>query len=535
MTATDQLRLHLTARIGTDGALRDPCRSRVLESALFLALLERTRKEPAVRDRLTAYLDSHRDSPQPLDRLLARAALGSRAETAVLLDVDDFLGRAPDFTGPRKRALLDAVLYLLDAGLAPQAPAPPAFSQHCLHPWARVQVTAVKVVLAHAHGIFGTVTDKDLRLLRSTQRAGTVWEGNLLLHLSVLHALALAPGHDRLVVEGIQTAVQHQRADGGMPFIRDEDTWTTATAAIALHAAGADRPVLESMAGRLLALQYPSGGWSHSQHAQLTDVDCTSVAIEALHLTDPAAHRPRIRRAVRALHAVRGQDGGFPTYLAGAPSEACMTAAAANALSTQGTTHREELAQTLAHLASQQRENGTFPPDWSSSRYHTVFRAALAASPGAGTPDKSVQRMTRRCEELALNTQNTDGGWGQQDGAASDALSTAYALITLTAAGNGPEALAAAADATAYLLTQQRPNGSIISVPDSIGPRPFGFTIPVLADVFTLLALGHLTHRITPEAPRTGGRPTRWALPDPTACRTHLGHPAASHRRSHTL
>ncbi|MGA5134214.1 prenyltransferase/squalene oxidase repeat-containing protein [Streptomyces olivoreticuli] len=541
MAATARLRFHLTSRIGPDGALREPCHSRVLESALLLTLLERARKEPVARSRLTAYLNSHRDSSQPLDRLLARAALGRRTERADLLDVDDFLSRAPDFTGPRKRALLDAVLYLLGAGLAPQAPAPRAFSQRFLHPWARVQVTAVKVILAHAHGLIDTVRDEDVSLLRSTQRTGTVWEGNLLIHLSVLHALALAPGHDQLVAEGIRTALEHQRADGGMPFICNEDTWATAIAGVALHATGASRLVMERIAGRLIALQQPNGGWSHSEHAQLTDVDCTSVAVEALHLTDPAAHRPRIRRAVGALHALRGQDGGFPTYLSGAPSEACMTAAAANALSTQGTAQHDMLAQTLAYLTSQQREDGTFPPDWSSSRHHTVFRATLAATAGTDAPDGSVQGMTRRCRKLVLDTQNADGGWGQQDGAASDALSTAYALITLTTAGAGPEALAAATGATAYLLTQQRPDGSIAGVPDSIGPRPFGFAIPVLTDAFTLLALGHLTHRVAPEAPTTARTPTRPALLDPTACRAHPGRPATSrqthetsHRRSHT-
>jgi squalene-hopene/tetraprenyl-beta-curcumene cyclase len=50
----------------------------------------------------------------------------------------------------------------------------------------------------------------------------------------------------------------------------------------------------------------------------------------------------------------------------------------------------------------------------------------------------------------------------------------------------------------AYLLTQQRADGSIVSIPDSIGPRPFGFTVPALADAFTLLALGHLARRLAP-------------------------------------
>lgn len=236
--ATARLRSHLLDLIRPDGILHSPCRSRVLESALLLALLERTRLEPAARSRLAAYLALHCDSREPLDRLLARAALHHRPDPAGLLDVERFLTRAPDFTGPRKRALLHAVLTLLDAVPTEDeiTAAPEAFNLHRLHAWARVQVTAVKAVLAHARG-YRLIDEGDLELLRSTQRPGTVWEANLLIHLSVLHALLPVPGQYPLVVEGVRTAMQHQRPDGGLPFICDEDTWVSATAGVALHAA----------------------------------------------------------------------------------------------------------------------------------------------------------------------------------------------------------------------------------------------------------------------------------------------------------
>ncbi|MFJ2189831.1 prenyltransferase/squalene oxidase repeat-containing protein [Kitasatospora sp. NPDC087861] len=496
--ATTRLRSHLEGRIEADGAVRSPCHSRVLESALLMALLDRTGLEPDARARLADYLATHRDSPRRLDRLLARAALGGpTAASLVPLDVADFLAHAPDFTSARKHALLHAVLLLLGAAPTTGFPDPDAFSPHGLHAWARVQVTAVKAILAHAYGRSAAISEDDLALLRSTQHPGTLWEGNLLIHLSVLHALAPLPGQHRMVADGIRTALAHQRPDGGIPFISDEDTWVTATAAVALHTAGAPRAAMDTVAQRLLRLQHP-GGWSYTERAQLADVDCTSAALEALHLADPDTHRTAIRRAIDHLTALQAPDGGFPTYLAGAPSEACMTAAAANALSTQGPIRRHALDAALDHLASQQRPDGSFAPDWSSSRHHTVFRATLAAAHHPGPPDSPARRIIRRATQLALNSQNSDGGWGQQDGDASDALSTAYALITLT----GHPAPAPAARGTAYLLTQQRPDGSISSIPDSIGPRPFGFSVPALADVFTLLALGHLDHRLTP-APLT--------------------------------
>ncbi|MFD4922287.1 prenyltransferase/squalene oxidase repeat-containing protein [Streptomyces goshikiensis] len=506
--ATLRLRTHVKDRIDADGALRSPCHSRVLESALFLALLDRTRRESAGRDRLAVYLAGHRDSVDPMDRLLARTALDRQPNTAPAADMERFLAQAPDFTGPRKRALLQAVLLLLGSAVATGLPDPEAFSHRGLHSWARVQVTAVKAVLAHAHGQPHLVDERDLDLLRSTQRAGTVWEGNLLIHLSVLHALARLPGHDRLIAEGIRTALEHQRADGGMPFICDEDTWVTATAGVALHAAGAPAPVLDAVARRLLHLQHPDGSWSYTEHARLADTDCTSVAAEVLHLTGPDSRRAPVHRAIGALHALKGEDGGFPTYLAGAPSEASMTAAAANALSTQGPTQRAAVDAALEFLAAQQHPDGSFPPDWSSSRHHTIFRATLAAAGHLDIPGSAGQRITHRAIRLVLHTQNADGGWGRQDGDASDALSTAYALITLTR----QDAAGPAARGAAYLLTQQRPDGSIASIPDSIGPRPVGFTVPALADTFALLALGHLTRRLALAPPQPGPlTPTRRA------------------------
>ncbi|MEU7428605.1 prenyltransferase/squalene oxidase repeat-containing protein [Streptomyces sp. NPDC040750] len=505
-----RLRSHLLGRIDPDGALREPCRSRVLESALTVVLLDRTGLQPASRDRLAAYLAPHRDGPDVLDRLLARAALGERFAVNGLLDIEHLLRRAPGFAGLRKRAFMDAVLFLLGATSTAEFPITEAFSPHGLHPWAHVQVTSVKVILAHAAGKPRHIQKRDLELLRTTQRAGTVWEGNLLVHLSVLHALATLPGHDRLITEGIHTALEHQRADGGMPFICDEDTWCTATAGVALHVAAAPTPTLHAIAGRLARLQHPDGGWSFTDRAQLADVDCTSVGLELLHLVGPDTYRGPIRSALHALHALRGPDGGFPTYVAGAPSEACMTAAAVNALSTQGHAQRVAVDTALRYLAAQQYPDGSFPPDWSSSRLHTVFRAVLAAARLSGESDGPVQRMARQAVHLVVSTQNSDGGWGQQDGTLSDALSTAYALIALLGQSEPRPAIRG----VAYLLTQQRADGSISSVPDSIGPRPFGFTVPVLADVFALLALGHLIRR---------------CQPSPTVERNHRAQPHAPH------
>ncbi|MFI6449774.1 hypothetical protein [Kitasatospora sp. NPDC050543] len=88
-----------------------------------------------------------------------------------------------------------------------------------------------------------------------------------------------------------------------------------------------------------------------------------------------------------------------------------MTAAAAKALSTQGPAQRTALDSALDHLASQQRSDGSFPPDWSGSRHHTVFHAALAATHRPGPPESPARLITRRAIRLVLNAQNSEGGW----------------------------------------------------------------------------------------------------------------------------
>ncbi|MFJ4283963.1 hypothetical protein [Streptomyces massasporeus] len=101
--ATARLRSHLLNLIRPDGTLHSPCHSRVLESALLLALLDRTRLEPAAPARVAAYLSRHCHSPEPLDRLRPRAALRHKLVPDGLPDVERFLAQAPDITGPHKR------------------------------------------------------------------------------------------------------------------------------------------------------------------------------------------------------------------------------------------------------------------------------------------------------------------------------------------------------------------------------------------------------------------------------------------------
>ncbi|MFF5106697.1 prenyltransferase/squalene oxidase repeat-containing protein [Streptomyces sp. NPDC000134] len=482
----------LEGRLSVDGALRDPCRSRVLETALAFPLL---RGHPRYGERERAaehHLREHHARAAPLERVLAEGALRNGTRLGGDL-VEDVIARTPGFTSRRKRALIDAFGTVL--GARPRLPwDEQAFALDGLHSWARVQTTAAKVLTAHASGRPDRITDEDVRVLLETRRGRDVWEGNILIFLCVLHALARLPRTGAVVEDGLRTLVRHQRDDGGFPFVTDTDNWSTATAGVALAAARAPRATLSRIETYLLRRQQPAGGWSYTDRAHQTDVDDTSVAVQFLHCTGPARNREAIAQGLRSIEAVARPDGGFPTYVVQAPSEASMTAAALDALSTDWDRHGRLMDDGLRYLASQQNADGTFPPDWSSSRLHTVFRVVLTAGRYPSDAPAHVRHMLRRCMRAVLTEQNEDGGFGQRVGDPSDVISTAYGLIALCRHPNPRPAAAA----IKYLLAARDNDGGLSSPPDSIGPRPFLFTVPVLAEIFTLLALGHVAHRVAP-------------------------------------
>ncbi|WP_326608824.1 terpene cyclase/mutase family protein [Streptomyces scopuliridis] len=500
-TARGHLTDHLLRQIGPDGALRDPCGSRVLESALLLALLDRTGTPSdfgAARSRLVRFLRHPRRHGSRWDEIFSATVLGKQTRSAPAHGAaDDFIARAPQFTAPRKRLLFQAIFVML--GSEPSSSGCELFPPRGLHPWASMQVTATKVVLVDAAARAELIGSEDIALLLSTQRPGEVWEGNLLIHLLVLHALSRLPGNVITVMDGIRTVLLHQRDDGGVPFVTDTDTWTAVTAGLALCNAGAPRGSLDRIAQHVLRLQHPSGGWSYTDHARLADTDCTTVALEFLHVSNPHAYRTPVQRGIQALLSVRGGDGGFPTY-ADTPSEACMTAAVINVLAAQGSRYQLIMDEGMTFLACSQRPDGSFPPGWSDSRLHTLFRAHLATRLfTAGRAPVVRERIVR----LVRSSQNDDGGWGKGDGTPSDAISTAYGLIV---AAGLPDHLPAVR-AVEYLLSQQNSDGKIEAPPDMVGPRPLPYHVPLLSDAFSLLSLGHLTRRITPDKPAVSGQP----------------------------
>lgn len=509
--ATTRLVAYISGRTDDDGAIREQCESRVLESALALSLITRTGADSPARDRLLAYLRGHLQSPDQLDRVLASLAVGAAAgrepggDSALVGTLaSGILGAAPGFISTRRRLMVYAVLSVLGCPLPADAELPGGgqVPTDPLHSWAAVQQASITLILAGALGVRNRATEAALDTLLATDPATSVWEGYALMHLLVLHALAGTPGHEETVRGGLATLLRHQRADGGFPFVLEMHNWCTSTGGLALHAAGADPQLLRRMAATLgaqrggAALRSLSrgealtGGWSMSPIVAQNDVDDTACALEFLQVVDPVAHARTVRGGVAALLAVQGADGGFPTYVQGASSEPCMTAAAVCALGPHPATAPQR-GKALGFLADSQLADGGFEPGWSRSRLHSLFRVRLAACT-ASPDDARSAAMAARIEQTVRETQNADGGWGMQPGDPSDDISTAYGLITLCHADD-PRPVGAS---LAWLLERQKADGGYGGPPDMVGPRPFAYRFPLLTDIPVLLALGHVRARV---------------------------------------
>ena len=490
----DSLRVSVAQRLISslvrEGAVRAPCRSRVLESALALPLLRRS-GQSAQATAVRRYLTSDGAAQESLEAAMARAALDATAGPQDGSAEESSLSVLPAFLTQRKRMQFE-VFGLLTGQRTEVSWDEAAVSLVGLHSWAMVQVTAVKVIAACANGRPDRISDEDVRILLETQRGPGIWEDNVFIHLLVLHALTMLPRTESVLCSGLAALSAYQRQDGGFPFVASTDTWSSVTAGVALWSAGAPASALDRLAAHITSRQLPSGGWSFTDRSNQSDVDCTSVAIQFLHCVSPVHHDMSIRDGLRSILSVAGTDGGFPTYVAQAPSEACMAAGCLDALCVRPAAHMDRIAQGLAFLRHQQNEDGSFPLSWSASLLHAIFRVLLLTLRDSVLADASARQLRDRCLSYATREQNKDGGWGHRPGDASDAISTAYGLICLCCMDDPRPA----ADAAEFLLGARRPDGSICSVPDTLGPRPFPFAVPVLADIFTLLALGHLRHRI---------------------------------------
>ena len=484
-TARRTLAAHILDR-EQDGLIPAACMSRALESGLGLRLLEDLAMAPHQRSLLTGFLrwvkrTADADGP---DQLLARVAL---RETTLAADAASIeVAALGHFTADRKQLLAQAIVKIF--GGRPQVAAM-AYDRTRLHSWAKAYMTAAEVILQPEHATPAQVAE-----LRATQAGPGIWDRYVLCHLLVLHALRRLPGHEAMVHRGVDKLLTAQRPDGGFPLVLGDTLFSTAHVGIALAALsdGPRRTVLR-LADTLARQQRDDGGWAYDAGVAQTDVDDTAVVMEALRAAGPTRYRGHLTRGLEYLQVMRGDDGGFPTYTAGAPSEDAMTAAAANAVDPGESAARPIVAGAVSFLAGSQRPDGSFEPGWHRSGAHVVCRAVLAMRAAGQLTDRrlaaAASKVTRGCAEYLHGTCNADGGWGQQQGEPSDPVSTALALIALTSATPESPLLAGG---IAYLLGQQHTSGGYTSRPGMYGPRGIVYDVPVHACMYPLLALAHL-------------------------------------------
>ncbi len=495
VVARDQLREHLETQVEEDGCVRGQCESRVLESVLSLHLLEQVGLYPRVRAQLEGYLRAQciDEREDPLHAVLRRHALGESTPKDAEA-IKSYLARFDHFTNRRKRmmfSVLMAVLGLTPFDLELTREDFSGDGEEKYQSWVSVTVASLRILQAMGSGHPEWISTQDVELLTITQSANGAWEKHLLANILALLALRHFPQHCLSVQNGIGLLVSVQNADGGIPFITGMEIFCTATAGLALAKAGARKSLLLRMADYLVGQQLPNGGWAYAEDVHQTDVDDTAYCLEFLRALDSGRHANAIARAEAYLVDMQGRDGGFPTFVAGSKSEIAMTAGALNALAPNSAQHEALITRGIRYIVAHQKAEGTFERSWSLSETNAIFRALLALQ--LLPESASGMRLTvELAQEYSLDylrrSQNFDGGWGQRAGDFSDPISTSYALIALSQFDE-PATLERGVK---YLIRQQQGDGRLPSIPDQAGPRPIAYNVPVLSDIFALLALDHV-------------------------------------------
>ncbi|MEV7192587.1 prenyltransferase/squalene oxidase repeat-containing protein [Streptomyces sp. NPDC093510] len=494
---------HLAVQVDGEGALKDRCAGRIIESALLLLLLRKERALPRAQKELQDYLQQARPKGA-LEGVVVDALLGRPCDANAVLKG---LGKSRHGTGARKRLLLDTILGLCGLLSDGARPDPRDIGPRPQAVWTELTLCAATIL--HAHAGWGTpapaaadathqqelLEHQNLLVRRlAAFPARQVWEGNALAHLVALHALhTYRPGCD-LMREGIETLVQLRGPDGGVPFIDGQEVFVTALAGVALAPAPGHARLAARMGEYIASRQQADGGWGYNETTTQTDVDDTARCVELLRMLDAGRFRHSIQGGESYLRARANEEGGFPTYLRGHPWDLDMTAGAVIALPWES--HAHLLRPAVQVLIDAQDEDGSFDPSWTLSLPSVILRVldALAQVPDS---ESELRERAAACTDRALaylaKAQGGDGGWGHTPGKDSDVLSTAQALATLVR--HAPDA--DLAGALAFLESRQHADGGFTSTPDQVGPRPLPFDFPVLADVHVLTALNRVVAATT--------------------------------------
>lgn len=490
---------HVAARVTADGAVRDPCRSRIFESALMLRLLQLEQSHPAVQARIAGYLalERRRRELAPFDQMLVSSVMpGARAPEVGQVERQLAIGER--FAPRRKRIMFRAILAVMGIGRFEDCREDDFASDGEYQSWVRIEMIALKILHAMHLGRPAWIKEESIRALTTAMTETQLREHMMLRQIVVLFALRSIAGEEPFVRTGIEQLLAAQNPDGGFPYLSGLEIFCTAVAGLALAGPGHEhgRAALARMTGYLASHQQVNGGWAYAEGVEQTDVDDTVYCLDLLQSVAQPEHARHVSRAVAYLLTMQGRDGGFPTFAPGAASEIAMTAAAVSALScaTPGDhVPAEVLCSAVSYILDRQRDDGTFERSWSLCETNAIFRVTAAlrrfrahvASDATRPLEAKGDHVVARSRQYLRGAQNDDGGWGQVAGASSDVLSTSYALIALAHIGDR----AALHSGLRYLVACQRVDGGFVSIPDQTGPRPIPYDVPILADVFALVAL----------------------------------------------
>ncbi|WP_407992251.1 squalene--hopene cyclase [Kitasatospora sp. CMC57] len=327
--------------------------------------------------------------------------------------------------------------------------------------------------------------------------------------------------------------------------------WDTCLATIALRDAGlpADHPALVSAAGWMLAeeirrpgdwaVQRPRlepGGWAFEfENDNYPDIDDTAEVVLALQRVDHP-DRERVAAAVErgvewnlGMQSKNGAWGAFdvdntstlPNKLPFCdfgevvdPPSADVTAHVVEMLAETGRAEDRRTRRGIDWLLKNQEPDGSWFGRWGTNYIYgtgSVLPALVAAGLPTGHP------AIRRAVSWLEDRQNPDGGWGEDMRSYADpekwsgrgdstASQTAWALMALLAAGEGPDGARSEAveRGVQWLCHTQLPSGSW-DEPQFTGtgfPWDFSINYHLYRLVFPVTALGRYLHG----SPLTGGR-----------------------------
>lgn len=485
-----------------DGRLVGGCAGRALESALALHLLRARDHGSGLQAEIAGFCrrylaDGGDDAShasrldRTLSRILCELVLHGHLGDEGLASLHRTLAEFDHPTLWRKRVLVEVLLVELGALPASQTVLPLAVVRaESSHLWVTVLLMSIRALQLCHLGRGDEVGDDELATILGAQATDGSWEQHVLVTCVALLALTRLGRASPHCAVGLAFLTGQLRPGGGVPFITNEDVWITCLAGLVLTEARLPAHELQRTEQFLVSLQRPNGGWAYAEGVSQTDADDTSVALSLLARRSPLLHRPSIRRAVAHLLALQNSDGGFPTFVRGAASEAEITAKSITALRTSGMAPPEVLDAAWAWLARAQQPGGGFRGEWKLCVTYPAFHVINAAA--GQRPGTCAAEVRRRCVGFLRDLRRRDGSWPiHPDDPHGHVVSTAYALGGLAAC---PGSLTSRElyESSLVLLAGQSRSGGFAAAADSLGPRPFVYDVPILATLYSLWALARV-------------------------------------------